>query len=1015
MQRKLSVVVALLTLFVTTAAFGQAVNATTGSIAGVVRDNTGTGLPGVTVTASNLETGFSRNVVTENDGTYVINLLQPGRYKVQADLAGLGSASVPSLTVLLGNSTKADIRLAPQVTETITVTAAAPVVDATRSGTAISVTEHQIDNLPILGRDFRGLAQLTPGVVTAFGGRIAGSGARGITTDYNIDGATSNNEFFGEQTGGTRAPFTFSQAAIKEFQVVRSQYDAEYGRGVGAQLNAITKSGTNDLAGELFYYRRNRSWASPRRLPSGAEESFNARTATQPGFAVGGPIMRDRVFFFANYDGQRMKQPSTILDIRQTSTQFAALPAATQQAFFDKYRTLTGHNYEEDLNYQQTFDQNTYLLKFDLNVGSRNHFSIRDNYSEFTNANNQGTSTILSNQGSEVDKFNQAVAQGETVFTNNLFNQFIVQHSKDERPIQPAVGGPEVNVIYQSNPTRSLTFGGNSFLPNNTIEKKIQLKDTVHFTFGEHTLKGGAEAILINIDNLFPRNLRGLYRYNSVANFLADTPNQFLMGYGAGGGLTSWEQNTYAFYVSDSFRFGQKWNFDLGVRYDWQTMPTPQRNAFPQHPEFMEVNEDRDNIAPRFGFAYDIFGTGRTVLRGGTGKFYNYLPAILLSNPMTQISGNFSQITLTCPGTTVRCPAFPNTLTPDDFARLATTSTNIVTVGDDYQAQEAWRSSIQLEQQIGTSYSVGIGGIYSDMKHVQGSAHINAVNTGIKLGDLTVWSVDAATRNQRRYTDMGDVRQLQSRETASYKALTLETHKLAVGDTRFTWDLSYTWSEAIDMESNERSTSTSFIYDPTNLSLNEGPSDNDVTHRIVADGTVRLPFGFMLSGIGTWRTGTPYTAGIAFTGSGTSANSINGLSQMSGLIPAWIDQNGNYVDLSAYGSSNPISRANLAALLSGARLGGRNTERNPSFWNVDMRLAKYFDLPRGTQLQLLFEAFNVFNTRNLSISSSNQQYWAATYNATTDRYTFSRNANFGRENTLSGDPRQYQVGARFIF
>src|SRR6185295_20104715 len=133
--------------------------------------------------------------------------------------------------------------------------ATAPLVDVSRSGTTMSVTSEQIANLPLLGRDFRSLAALTPGIVDAFGGRVTANGARGIATDYNIDGATSNNDFFGENTGGTRAPFTFSQAAIQEFQVVRSQYDAEYGRGVGAQLNAITKSGSNNTDGELFYFR----------------------------------------------------------------------------------------------------------------------------------------------------------------------------------------------------------------------------------------------------------------------------------------------------------------------------------------------------------------------------------------------------------------------------------------------------------------------------------------------------------------------------------------------------------------------------------------------------------------------------------------------------------------------------------------------------------------------------------------------------------------------------------------
>src|SRR5206468_8958387 len=186
-----SVLITLLCIVCCGALFAQSVNITTGGINGRVTDSGGGALPGVTVTATSLDTGLTRSVVTENDGTYVITLLPPGRYRVDAELAGLGRSSVPSANVLLGNSTKVDVKLAPQVAETITVTAAAPVVDVTRTGTAVSVTNQQIESLPILGRDFRSLASLTPGVLDAFGGRITANGARGIATDYNIDGATS--------------------------------------------------------------------------------------------------------------------------------------------------------------------------------------------------------------------------------------------------------------------------------------------------------------------------------------------------------------------------------------------------------------------------------------------------------------------------------------------------------------------------------------------------------------------------------------------------------------------------------------------------------------------------------------------------------------------------------------------------------------------------------------------------------------------------------------------------------
>ncbi len=990
-------------------AFGQSVNVTTGGINGRVKDSSGAGLPGVTVTATSLDMGLTRNVVTENDGTYAVNLLPPGRYRVDAELAGLGKSSVPNVTVLLGNTTKADVRLAPKVAETITVTAAAPVIDTQRSGMAVSVTTQQIESLPILGRDFTSLARLTPGIVTAFGGRVTSNGARGISTDYNIDGATSNNDFFGEQTGGTRAPFTFSQAAIKEFQVIRSQYNAEYGRGVGAQVNAITKSGTNDINGEAFYFRRSRQWASsrPLTLSNGQTviESFRPRDSTQPGFALGGPVVRDRLFYFANYDGQRQKLASFPTDLT-INPSFTALSPTVQQQFLTKIEALITHPYPQELTYNQTFNQNTYLLKFDANVGTKSHFSVRENYTNFENGNNQSFN-LFSNQGTEHDKFNQLVGQGETVFTNNLFNQFILQYGKDERPIVPNSSSPEVVVTYAAG--RTAAFGQNDFLPNNTIEKKTQLKDSVQYVWGDHTFKGGAEALLMHIDNLFPRNRSGVFRYNSVQDFLDDKINQFQQGYGAGGGLTSWKQNTYAFYVSDNFRFGTRWNFDLGARYDWQTMPKPPSNAFPQHPEFLtQIKEDKNNIAPRFGFAYDVLGNGRSVLRGGVGKFFGYMPDILLSNPITQISANFSQVSIICAtATTVKCPSYPNILTPEQFTQLARISTDIVTLGPQYKAQQAWRSSLQYEQRLGAMYSVGVGGIYQKTKHVQGTRNINAVAQPYTFGNLPVYTISSPNR---RYTDMGVVRELFSGEESSYRSVTLETHRLAINNSKLSWDLSYTWSRAIDQDSNERSTSTSFLFDPFNPKLSEGKSDTDVPHRIGGDVTYRLPWGFMVSALGSWRRGFPYTVGIAFAG----AMNLNGLTQTTGNIPVFVDSNGNIIDLTTLSG---LTRPQIAAALNaqGARLIGRNTARQPDLWNMDLRLAKFFNLARGIQVEVLGEVFNLFNTKNKSLTSSNQNMFNAVYTASTDKYTFTQVSNFGLVNSYEGDPRQYQVAAKIIF
>ena len=1043
MRTTRSLFVALLCVFLAAGAFAQSTNVTTGAVTGQVTDNSGGALPGVTVTVVSLDNGLTRSTVTENDGTYVINLLPPGNYKITAELSGLGTANVPKAVVLLGNTTKANIKLTPAVSESITVTAAAPIVDPSRSGTATSVTEQQIENLPILARDFRSLASLTPGVTSAFGGRITSNGARGLSTDYNIDGATSNNDFFGENTGGTRAPFTFSQAAIKEFQVIRSQYNAEYGRGVGSQLNAITKSGTNNLDGELFYFKRSKSWASkrPAVLPNGVKvtESFVARDSTQPGFAVGGPIIRDHLFYFANYDGQNQKQPITATDFTNPgivpTTTFTSLTTAQQQQFYDKLQALIGHPYQDELAYNQTFNQKTYLGKLDANVGMKNHFSLRDNYSNFTNAENQSFN-YLSNQGVEHDKFNQAVVQGETVFTSNLFNQLLVQYSTDERPITANSSTPEVVITYA--PGRTAFFGQNDFLPNNTKEKKTQVKDSVQYIKGDHSFKLGGEGLFMHIDNLFPRNLNGIFRYNSITDFLANKPTTFNQGYGPGGGLTSWKQNTYAFYATDNFHLGTKWSFDLGVRYDWQTVPKPAVNAFPQHPEFISNFKEDHNVAPRFGFAYDLRGNGRSVLRGGTGKFFGYMPDILLSNPLTQISGNFNQVTINnCAATSnpVACPTYPNILTPDQFNQLAKIATDIVTFGPSYQAQEAWRSSMQYEQQIGSNYSAAVGAIYQHTTHIEGTRNINLVPLGYSFGNVPVYTINSPNR---LYPDLGVVRELFSGEEAWYTAYTFETHKLAVGNSNLTWDFSYTWAKAIDEDTNERSTSTSFLYDPFNPKLSKGPSDNDVRHRVVGDLTYRLPLGFMVSGIYTWRSGLPYTPGISF--SGTSMN-INGITQTTGNLPIFVDSTGSIINMTQFnfveGASNGVgrgvSRAHLAALLAqkGAHIIGRNTYRQPEWWDLDFRVSKMFNISHGMQVEVLAEVFNALNTRNKFVTSGNQNVTSAAYNQNestaraADSYLFSApttgKLQSGYDNcggtvgVCPSDPRQLQVAAKIIF
>src|SRR3954454_3169230 len=986
--------VAMLCIVMCTAAFAQSDSATSGSINGRVTDSTGGGLPGVTVTATNLDTGLTRNRVTENNGDYTLRLLPPGRYRVDAELAGLGKSASPALTVLLGSSTRADVKLAPSVSETITVTAGAPVIDTQRSGLATSVTNQQIENLPLLGRDFRSLASLTPGVGTdAFtGAAITANGARPLSTDFNIDGASSNNDFFGQQTGGTRPPFTFSQAAIKEFQVIRTQYDAEYGRGVGATVNAITKSGTNDIDGEGFYFLRKKSWASTRPLtinttingttyPLASSDSFLAKDSSQPGFAVGGPIMRDKLFYFLNADGQTQSQPVTIGNDLRTSTAFLALTPAQQATVLSKIQTAVGVPYETGLNYSQDNKLRAYLIKLDGTLGSNNHWSLRDNITKYDTTNSGATSSFGLNQTNEVDKFYQAVLEGDSVITNNLYNQFIGQLGRDQRPVTSQYGGTEFSINTGQTPTPF--FGANDTTPNTADEKKYQLKATVSYQTHGQSIKVGGELLHRNLFDSFPRFAGGMYAFNSLLAFANNTPNTFQQAAGINNGDVEWNTNLWGAYVNDSFHIGPRLNIDAGLRYDYEATPRPPSNAFPQHPEFVDqIKNDSNNIAPRLGFAYDLFGNGRSVIRGGSGKFFSYMPDILLASPIQGISGALRPAPFTRPPTAPNpCPTYPNIFTPEQFLAKSSLGANLVTIGSDYQAQETWRTSLQFEQQIGQTYSAGISGVYSKLKHVQGTRNINVVPTGVVLGNMPVYDYNSAANAARPYKDLGVIREITSNENAWYRAQTLEFHKLAVNNSNLSWDVSYTHSSSIDNETNSRSTSTTFLIDPNNPSLSEGPSDNDVKHRVVGDLTYRLPFGFRVSAIGFWHSGFPYTGAISFTCSGCTANSLTGQPQTSvaaNFTPVFVDGSGHIIDITQASKMTPAQFSTFLAGQNG-HLISRNTFRQPSVWDGDVRLSKLFNLTHGVQLEVLGEMFNVFNKRIGVVTGANQDVFKVTY------------------------------------
>lgn len=987
-------------------AFAQT-SSTTGEINGSVTDSSGEGLPGVTVTVTNVNTGLTRTAYTETGGQYSVSQLPPGTYRVTAELAGLGSAQRDNVRVLLGQAANVRVILNPSVAEEITVTAETPLVDTTQSGTTEAVTETQIDNLPILGRDFKDLVSLTPGVAPSFGGRVALAGARGTAVDFNIDGANANSDFFAEERGGTSAPFVFSQAAIQEFQVIRTTYSAEYARGGGGTVNAITKSGSNDLTGQLFYFLRDKDWADERTV-NNVEEAFDARDTDQYGFAVGGPIMRDRLFYFVNGDFQKIEEVLNTQDIRQNAG-FLALDESTRQAFITRMETLTGIDFDQEFVYGTKENQETLLAKIDWNIANNHHFNIRWNGSEFEN-NPSESSGPLSNNGFELNKVNSYVGQLDSVLSSSMYNFALVQYSLEERPIIPF--SSSVGQIGVTSGTSTFFFGQRDFLPNGTDEEKWEVKDTLSWIFGNHQVKVGGNYLTADIANLFVRDRSGDFRFDSVADFLEGNLARFEQGAGVGTGVTAFDFDQWGVFVMDTWRPNARLTVDYGIRYDYATMPVPFRNIYEDtNPELDDnFNEDDDNFAPRLGFAYDLSGDGRSVIRGGVGRYYVSLPAILLAGALQQTAGLFNNYTFDC--SRVECPTFPALFTPQQLAGFNPTATlDIAGIDPDFESAESTRGSIGYERELFRGVSLELEGVYGVHENQQRFVNVNAVPTGIVFGNLPQYTTAVTNKP---YPNFRDVRFNVSDAEGEYTSATVGLRKIAL-NSRLSWLAHYTWSETIDQDTNSRSSSTSFSYDPYNPELSEGPSDTDVTHRIVASATYELPYGFMVAGIYNWRTGQPYTRNIFYSG---GPGSLTGLSRIGINVPVFVDSNGNIIDLVPASGSTPAEFAEYINSRGGEIL-GRNTENQPDFSNLDMRISKSFGIPGGLEIELIGEVFNVFNTANKFITASNQSEFRITQTGSGSnlRYTITRNNDYGVATGLdfNSPPRQYQAAAKLRF
>src|SRR5438093_940407 len=606
---------------------------------GTITDPSGAAIAGARVTATNTATGFTRGTTTTDTGLFSFPALPVGNYDVSVEAQGFKTAKRARMALAIGAVATLDARLEiGTATETVDVSSEAGLVETTRSQTGSLVNEKAVADFPVNGRNFLDFTGLTPGVVRdpTRTGDLAFGGQRGTSNSVLVDGADSNNIFFGQSTGraGTgRNPYSFSQDSVQEFQVSSNGYAAEVGRATGGVINVITKSGTNDFHGTAFEFFRDKSmnantWNNNRNNRRKGPYHFN-----QFGGNIGGPIQKNKAFFFFDYDGQRNTTPNTVI--------LTVPPVATDPLSLSGYNELVSKSLTP---YANGLRNNVYLAKVDYALFTGQQLSFRYNANRFNGVNfeNTGANSAQEHTGnSDVITDNVAVNYTTVIGPSTLFDSRF-SWIRDNEPGAANSSAPEAQIRQAG--TLVMQTGRNNFSPRYTNAKTYQFVESLSHHRGSHDYKFGFDLNVRKIDNFFPGNFGGSFQFNSYADFATRTPAAFTQGFaGAGtdGPLTHPNANEVAFYVQDSWRTSDRLTLNYGIRYDLFSYDNPKvKNPDPGLAaigiDTGRINSDNNNWAPRFGFAYKLDQAGRIVARGGYGIFYGRTLSILTGTAMSQ-------------------------------------------------------------------------------------------------------------------------------------------------------------------------------------------------------------------------------------------------------------------------------------------------------------------------------------------------------------------------------------------
>ncbi|MCU1303329.1 MAG: hypothetical protein JWQ87_3613 [Candidatus Sulfotelmatobacter sp.] len=1059
MPRALLLIVLTLSLLLLPFAFSQ--DAATGALHGTVLDPAGSRIAQASVVAVNTATGLRYSATSNAEGRFSLDLLPPGDYTARAVAQGMSPQVTPSLHIDVGAATEIEFHLSiAGAQEKVTVSGAPQLVDTKSSAVSTLLDERAIADLPINGRRFSDLMLLSPGVTqdprsltSATNGDLSFGGLRGFHNSFLVDGGDFNNAFFAQARGRYRAPYQFSTEVVQEFRVSSNSYGAELGRSGGAVVNVITKSGSNHWHGTGFHFLRDSSF--------GAANSFLAfrphNRQQQAGGTIGGPIKKNKIFFFAGFDRHYFHVPDVVEFLNgssqvipqagtgpytpgdyETSDQALVFAAATQLT------SLAGE-------YPAGQMGNSIYAKLDINLSPRNQLALRLSTSRYWGSNNvflDPSSPLsydaISNNGEET----VATETGSLSLTSGLSSRLISHlRAQFSRDLQQSYTNSTATLV--KIPTIIDAIGRSNLLPRATREHRLHLAETLSFDTSRHSFKFGGDSLLTWIYDFFPSQQSGEYLFypikvdpftfapmeaglplSPLRAYAHEVPKYYLQNFGQAASHP--DSNDYAAFAQDTIRVTNHLAVNLGVRWDLQTFTTAGLFSNPLFPPSGKVPFKPYNFGPRAGLAYSIGRDHPLVIRAGYGLFYVRIPQIYNSvvatnNGITNSSlflnnSNYydHQVFPTYPNPLVACPVMSASCAlPAGFTQGVTNT--VSAFASNFVTPRVQQTSVTLEREVATHTTVAISYLYVHGEHLIRALDVNlpqpaAVSYPIfdSTGSIFTggyYTVDSFATWQfsrtldcpfppcinplgRPIAQLGAINEFQSAASSVYNGATLSINRRMARGTYLR--LSYTYAHAIDDGQDALiAGSPATVQNSYNPTGERGPSVTDQRNRLVAAFSAEP---------------RPFHRGHELLGHIFNDWKISSIVNIG---------SGRPVNATVAGDPNQDSN-DLNDRLPGYR---RNGFTGPDYATTDLRLTRKIHLARGYRLDFTADSFNLFNRDNQRVTITTN---GLTVNATSFVQSsavaglapypgyYQLPKNFLKPNAAY-PPRQVQLGVKMVF